>query len=51
MWKVTNDGHRILLGAYFVDFVIAWHVSRPPGTNRPVPDAFRKRLLETFDGT
>jgi len=44
MWKVTIDGHRILLGAHIDDFVSAC-------TNRQVLDAFRKRLLNTFDGT
>jgi len=44
MWKVTIDGHRILLDANIDDFVIAC-------VDRPVLDAFRKRLLEAFDGT
>jgi len=44
MWKVTIDGHRILLGAHMDDFVLAC-------TNRQVLDAFRKRFLDTFDGT
>ena len=44
MWKVTIDGHCILLGAHIDDFVLAC-------TNRQVLDAFRKRLLDTFDGT
>jgi len=44
MWKFTIDGHRNLLGAQIVDFVIACQ-------NQPVLDAFRKRLLESFDGT
>jgi len=38
MWKVTIDGHRILLGAHIDDLVLAC-------TNRQVLDAFRKRLL------
>jgi len=40
------NGHRILLGAHIDDFIIAC-VDRP----WPVLDAFRKRLLEAFDGT
>jgi hypothetical protein len=44
MWRVVIDGHRILLGAHIDDFVIAC-------ANRPVLDAFRKRLLEAFEGT
>ena len=44
MWRVVIDGHRILLGAHVDDFVIAC-------ANRPVLDAFRKRLLEAFEGT
>jgi len=44
MWKVAIDGSRILLGAHIDDFVLAC-------TNRQVLDAFRKRLLDTFDGT
>jgi len=44
MWRVFIDCHRILLGAYIDDFVIAC-------ANRPVLDAFRKRLLEAFEGT
>jgi len=44
MWKVTIDGHCILLGAHIDDFVLA-------STNRQVLDAFRERLLDTFDGT
>jgi len=44
MWKITIDGHRILLGAHIDDFVLAY-------THRQVLDAFSKRLLETFDGT
>jgi len=43
-WKVTIEGHRILLGAHVDDFVLAC-------TNRQVLDAFRKCLLDTFDGT
>jgi hypothetical protein len=41
MWRVVIDGHRILLGAHIHDFVIAC-------ANRPVLDAFRKRLLEAM---
>jgi len=41
---VTIDGHRILLGTHIDDFVIAC-------ANRPVLDAFCKRLLEACDGT
>ena len=44
MWRVVIDSHRILLGAHIDDFVIAC-------ANRPVLDAFRKRLLEAFEGT
>jgi len=44
MCKVTIDGHRILLGAHIDHFVIAC-------VDRPVLDAFRKQLLEAFDGT
>jgi len=44
MWRVVIDGHRIPLGAHIDDFVIAC-------ANRPVLDAFRKRLLEAFEGT
>ena len=44
MWRVVIDGHRILLGAHIDDFVIACD-------NRPVLDAFRKSLLEAFEGT
>ena len=44
MWKVTIDGHCILLGAHIDDFFSA-------STNRQILDAFRKRLLDTFDGT
>ena len=43
-WRVVIDGHQILLGAHIDDFVIAC-------ANRPVLDAFRKRLFETFEGT
>jgi len=43
-WKVTIDGHRILLCAHIDDFVLAC-------TNRQVLDAFCKRLHETFDST
>jgi len=46
MWKVTIDGHRILLGAHMDDIVMIIAC-----TNRQVCDAFRKHLLETFDGT
>ena len=42
MWKVTIDGHCILLGAHIDDFFSA-------STNRQILDAFRKRLLDTFD--
>ena len=41
---MTFDGHRILLGAHIDDFVIACF-------DGPVIDAFRKWLLEAFDGT
>ena len=44
MWRVVIDDHRILLGAHIDDFVIAC-------ANLPVLDAFRKRLLEAFEGT
>jgi len=44
MWRVVIDSHRILLGAHIDDFVIAC-------ANQPVLDAFRKRLLEAFQGT
>ena len=44
MWTVTIDGARILLGAHIDDFVIAC-------ANRQVLDAFRKRLLDAFEGT
>jgi len=44
MWRVVIDGHRILLSAHINDFVIAC-------ANQPVLDAFRKRLLEAFEGT
>ena len=44
MWRVIIDGHRILLGAHIDCFVIVC-------ANRPVLDAFRTRLLETFEGT
>jgi len=44
MWRVVIDSHRIPLGAHINDFVIAC-------ANRPVLDAFRKRLLEAFEGT
>ena len=44
MWQVTIDKYRILLGAHIDDFVLAC-------TNRPILDAFRKRLLEAFEGT
>jgi len=44
MRKVTIDGHLILLGAHIDDSDIAC-------VNRPVLDAFRKRLLEAFDET
>jgi len=35
MWKITIDGHRSLLGAQIVDFVIACQ-------DQTVLDAFRK---------
>jgi len=35
MWKVTIDGHRILLGKHIEDFVMAC-------TNQQVLDAFRQ---------
>jgi len=44
MWRVVIDGHWILLGAHIDDFIIAC-------ANQPVLDAFRKRLLEAFEGT
>jgi len=44
IWKVTIDGHCILLRAHIDDFVLAC-------TNQQVLDTFRKRLLDTFDGT
>ena len=44
MWQVTIDEHRILLSAHIDDFVLAC-------TNRLVLDAFRKRVLEAFEGT
>jgi len=44
MWKVTIDGHRILLGTHIGDFASAC-------SNQQVLDAFRKCLLDTFDGT
>ena len=44
MWRVVIEGHQILLGAHIDDFVIAC-------ANRPVLDAFQKRLLEAFEGT
>ena len=44
MWRVVIDGHQILLGAHINDFVIVC-------ANRPVFDAFHKRLLEAFEGT
>ena len=47
MWRVVIDGHRILLGAHIDDFVMA----SLPCANQPVLDAFRKRLLEAFEGT
>ena len=43
-WRVVINGHRILLRAHIDDFVIAC-------ANRPFLDAFRKRLLEAFEGT
>ena len=43
LWQVTIDGHRILFGAHIYDFVLAC-------ANRPILDAFRKRLLEAFKG-
>jgi len=44
MGQAVIDGHQILLGAHIDDFVIAC-------ANRPILDAFRKRLLEAFEGT
>jgi len=44
MFKVTINGHRILLGAHIDDFIITC-------VDRPVLNAFRKRLLEAFEGT
>jgi len=44
VWRVIIDDHRILFGAHIDDFVIAC-------ADRPVLDAFRKHLLETFEGT
>ena len=44
MGQAVIDGHQILLGAHIDDFVIAC-------ANLPVLDAFRKRLLEAFQGT
>jgi len=44
MWRVVIDGHWILLDAHIDDFFIAC-------ANRPVLDAFRKRLLKAFEGT
>jgi len=43
MWRVVTDGHRILLCAHIDDFVVAC-------ANQPILDAFRKRLLEAFEG-
>jgi len=43
-WRVVIGGHRILLGAHIDVFVIAC-------ANWLVLDTFRKRLLETFEGT
>jgi len=44
MWQTVIDGHGIPLGAHIDDFAIAC-------ANQPVLDAFRKRLLEAFEGT
>ena len=44
MWTVTIDGARIILGAHIDDFVIAC-------ANQQVPDGFRARLLDAFEGT
>jgi len=44
MWIVTIDGACILLGAHIDDFVIAC-------ANRQIPDGFRARLLDAFEGT
>ena len=44
MWRVIIEGHRILLYVHIDDFVVAC-------ANQPVLDAFRKRLLEAFEGT
>jgi len=44
MWRIVIDSHQILLDVHINDFVIAC-------ANLPVLDAFRKRLLEAFEGT
>jgi len=51
MWRVVIDGHRILLGAHIDDFVIACANQPVHKPEEEVLNAFRKRLLEAFEGT
>jgi len=44
MWRVVIDSHQILLGVHINDFVFFC-------ANRPILDAFHKRLLEALEGT